>query len=200
MPSHPYIAFEGPIAAGKTTVATLLATHLNSELLLEEFQNNEFLADFYAAPERWSLPMQLWFLTSRIGPLKSIYPPRGKTLVADYTARKDRLFARLLLKDRELNLFDRIAGLLAIDLPQPNLIVYLDANDTELLARIKNRGRPYEQKIDDAYLSSLRVAYDDDLVASGVKILRYDTSALDLRCERQLHELYDLILSSAADG
>ena len=116
------------------------------------------------------------------------------------SARKDRLFARLLLKDRELTLFDRIAGLLATDLPQPDLIVYLDAKNTELIDRIKKRGRPYEERIDEAYLDALRVAYDEDLMASGIKVLRYDTSALDLRCEKQLHNLYDLILSSAADA
>ena len=84
----PYIAFEGPIAAGKTTLATFLATHLGSDLLLEDFENNEFLADFYGSRERWSLAMQLWFLSARLPPLKSISRSRQRTLVADYTARR----------------------------------------------------------------------------------------------------------------
>src|SRR5215471_5985323 len=98
---YPYIAFEGPIAAGKTTIATLLATHVGSDLLLEDFENNEFLADFYASRDRWSLPMQLWFLSARVPPLKSIDRSNQRTLVSDYTSRKDPLFARLLLSGRE---------------------------------------------------------------------------------------------------
>jgi deoxyadenosine/deoxycytidine kinase len=85
---------------------------------------------------------------------------------------------------------------MAADLPQPDLIVYLDASNAELLKRIKNRGRPYEETIDDAYLDALRVAYDQDLAASGLRVVRYDTSTLDLECGSQLRQLYDLVLAS----
>jgi deoxyguanosine kinase len=93
MSGHPYIAFEGPIAAGKTTLATLFAAHIPSDLLVEKFEDNEFLADFYSDRELWSLPMQLWFLSARIPPLKSIRRPTERAIVADYTSRKDLLFA-----------------------------------------------------------------------------------------------------------
>jgi deoxyadenosine/deoxycytidine kinase len=117
----PYIAFEGPIAAGKTTLATLLATHLSADLLLEEFEGNEFLADFYIDRQRWSLPMQLWFFSARIPALKSIRRPTQRAIVADYTSRKDALFARLLLNDRELRLFNRVVALAASNVCQPDL-------------------------------------------------------------------------------
>jgi deoxyadenosine/deoxycytidine kinase len=196
MSNYPYVAFEGPIAAGKTTISTLLATHLRSELILEDFENNEFLGDFYTSHERWSLPMQLWFLAARVPALKSITRPGPRPLIADYTARKDPLFARLLLNGRELRLFNRIAAIIAAEVTQPDLIVYLDANNDVLLDRIKHRGRPYEERIDGAYLHALRNAYDDDLTDAGLNVLRYDTSALDLKSGIQLRQLYDLIVAS----
>jgi deoxyguanosine kinase len=197
MTGSPYIAFEGPIAAGKTTIATRLAAQMQFELLLEEFETNEFLADFYESRGRWSLPMQLWFLTARIPPLKSITRPIKRAVVADYSSRKDLLFARLLLKDRELRLFNRIAAMSATDLSQPDVIVYLDAKTDVLLERIRHRGRVYESMIDGAYLDALRAAYDEDLIAPGeLNIFRYDTSTLDLGSETQMRRLYDAIMAS----
>jgi deoxyguanosine kinase len=193
----PYIAFEGPIAAGKTTLATLLAAHLPSDLLLEDFEGNEFLADFYGNRDRWSLPMQLWFLSARIPPLKAIQRTAERAIIADYTSRKDPLFARLLLKDRELRLFDRVAAVATSDVSQPDLIVYLDARTDVLLERIRQRGRIYEEAIDGAYLDALRDAYDENLMsAGGLNVYRYDTSTLDLNSEAQKRSLYDSIMAS----
>lgn len=197
MNTTPYIAFEGPIAAGKTTLAQLLARYVGAEVILEEFENNEFLGDFYLCPERWSLPMQLWFLSARIPALKQVRHPRTTPLVADYSARKDQLFARLLLDGRELRLFNRISQIAVHEISGPDLIVYLDAHTDALLERIKRRGRPYEEKIDGAYLNALRMAYDEDLTErTGLNVLRYDTTALNLECEAQLTSLYELIMAS----
>ena len=194
---HPHIAFEGPIAAGKTTLATLLAKHLEADLLLEEFEGNEFLGDFYADQERWALPMQLWFLSARFRPLGNIIPSFSRPIVADYTNRKDSLFARLLLKSRELRLFNQLAATMAGG-PPPNLIVYLDASNDVLLERIQRRGRPYENAIDSHYLDALRQAYDVDLLGkAGINMLRFDTSQLDLQSEFQMNELYHAITSRA---
>ncbi|HMF78688.1 MAG TPA: deoxynucleoside kinase [Bryobacteraceae bacterium] len=193
----PYIAFEGPIAAGKTTLATLLALHISSDLVLEDFEGNEFLADFYSNRDRWSLPMQLWFLSARIPPLKSIQRTGERATIADYTSRKDPLFARLLLKDRELRLFNRVAAVAAGDVSQPDLIVYLDARTDILLERIRQRGRIYEDAIDGAYLDALRDAYDGDLMSTGrLNVFRYDTSTLDLNSEAQKRSLYETIMAS----
>jgi deoxyguanosine kinase len=200
MSLYPYIAFEGPIAAGKTTIATLLAAHLESDLLLEDFESNEFLADFYACRDRWSLPMQLWFLSARVPRLPSIHRPVQRPTVADYTARKDTLFARLLLDGRELRLFNRVSAMVANDLCHPDLIIYLDAKTDVLLKRIRLRGRAYEETIDAAYLDALRSAYDEDLnPAQGLSVLRCDTSTLDLHSQAQVRDLFDRILSSVPD-
>ncbi|MGH9667602.1 MAG: deoxynucleoside kinase [Bryobacteraceae bacterium] len=192
----PYIAFEGPIAAGKTTLATRLAAHLSSDLVLEEFDANEFLPDFYKDRSRWSLHMQLWFLSARIPALKLIGNPMRNAIVADYTSRKDPLFARLLLDERELRLFDRIAALAASELTQPDLIVFLNGETEILLDRIRRRGRRYEETIDAPYLNSLRRAYEEDLLHRGLNIVRYDTSTLDLNSATQMQHLYDAILAA----
>lgn len=192
----PYIAFEGPIAAGKTTLATRLAAHLLSELVLEEFEGNEFLEDFYRDRRRWSLHMQLWFLCARIPALSLIRRSKRSAVVADYTARKAPLFARLLLDARELRLFDRVATLAAPELAQPDLIVFLDAETEILLDRIRCRGRRYEETIDGSYLNSLRRAYEEDLLHRDLKVVRYDTSALDLNSVTQMQHLYDTILGA----
>jgi deoxyadenosine/deoxycytidine kinase len=192
----PYIAFEGAIAAGKTTLATRLAAHLSSGLVLEDFEGNEFLSDFYSDRRRWSLPMQLWFLSARISALRLISYPVRNAIVADYTSRKDPLFARLLLDERELRLFNLVATLAGSELIQPDLIVFLDAKTEILLDRIRHRERNYEETIDAPYLNSIRRAYEEDLLHSGLNIVRYDTSTLDLTSPTQMQTLYDTILAA----
>jgi deoxyguanosine kinase len=189
-----YIGFEGPIAAGKTTVARLLAKHMDAKLVLEDVDGNEFLPDFYAVPDRWSLSMQLWFLTARHQQLSAVTAERDGNVVADYTYAKDGIFARTLLKGRDLRLYNRIAAGLR-SLPQPDLLVYLDADDEVLVDRIARRGRPYEKSITPAYLDSVRSAYERYL-ESGAEpnVFRFNTGNLDLTSDAQLTDLYSQIL------
>ncbi|HWC18708.1 MAG TPA: deoxynucleoside kinase, partial [Terriglobales bacterium] len=126
---HPFIAFEGPIAAGKTTLAGLLANYIRADLIREDFEGNEFLADFYADRERWALAMQLWFLGSRRDQLNSIGLPLARALVVDYSYLKDGIYARVLLKDRELRLYNHLTAELPGSLPQPSLIIHVDARN-----------------------------------------------------------------------
>ena len=123
-----YVAFEGPIAAGKTTLANRFAEHTGFDSLLEIFEGNEFLADFYQEPERWSFQMQMWFLVHRTPALRSVTRDRTRGVVADYTSLKDSLFGTVLFKDREVRLFEKVAALATTDLQPPNTIVYLDAS------------------------------------------------------------------------
>lgn len=194
MAQHSLIAFEGPIAAGKTTLATLLAAHLDCDLVLEEFEGNEFLSDFYHDLERWSLPMQLSFLAMRREQMREIKRPFSRTVVADYSQWKDGIFAGMLLKNRELRLFERLSwighGLATL----PDVIVYLDANNDVLLSRIRSRGRPYELSIDHSYINSVREAYE--CAASlwrDARVVRYDTSCLSLESEKQVNHFYHTV-------
>lgn len=194
---HPFIAFEGPIAAGKTTLAGLLASHIGADLIREDFEGNEFLADFYADRERWALAMQLWFLGSRRDQMNTIVLPLARPLVVDYSYLKDGIYAHVLLKDRELRLYNHLTAEFPGSLPQPSLIVHLDARNEVLLDRIHRRERPYEAAIDRRYLELVRVGYEKELATCGVKVLRYNTSELDLASESQMSEFYEKVMQAA---
>jgi deoxyguanosine kinase len=197
MERYPYIGFEGPIAAGKTTIATLFAQHWNFDLVLEDPGENEFLADFYKNKQRWALPMQLWFLAARQKQVPMLELPRVATVVADYTTAKNDVFARLLLKGRELCLYNNIVAGFGGKLPQPDLVVYLNATNEILLNRITGRNREYEKLIDSGYLDQLRDAYELNFAENReLNVLRYDTSCLNLTSEAQLTKLYDAIIEA----
>jgi deoxyadenosine/deoxycytidine kinase len=194
---EPYIGFEGPLGAGKTTLARLLAEHIEATLILEDLDGNEFLSDFYGDKKRWSLGMQLSFLTSRYEQLRAAVPSRTRPIVADYTYAKDGIFARHLLHDRELRLYDRISSNLAVSVQQPDVVVYLDARNDILLERIRRRNRSYETSIDGHYLDSVRASYENYLAStSNVNVFRYETSTLDLGSELELKSLFSAILAT----
>lgn len=200
MPFHPFIAFEGPIASGKTTHADLLARKLGVRPILEEFPENEFLADFYGDQARWALPMQLSFLILRTAQLRKIVHPPSEPVLVDYSYLKDPAFAQLLLKERELRLYQRISAELQTSLAKHDLIVYLDAHNDVLLERIKRRNRPYEASIDSAYQDSLRRTYEAAFAANPeLKVIRYDTSNLDLNSPRDVENLQEAILDSVTE-
>jgi len=201
LPGHnqAYIGFEGPIGAGKTTLAQLLALHLGATLILEDVDGNAFLPDFYANRERWALGAQLAFLISRYEQLRTIPPLRNRPVVSDYTQAKDPIFARALLHDREVELYERLSVGLHASVFPPDLTVYVDARNEVLLDRIRRRSRLYEASIDAKYLDALRHAYTRHHQATGkTQVLSFDTSELDLRSESQLNAMYKRILSAVS--
>jgi len=196
--NQPYIGFEGPIGAGKTTLAQLLALHLNATLILEDVDGNAFLPDFYRDKDRWALGTQMAFLISRYEQLRTIPPSRNRPVVADYTQAKDPIFARALLHDREVELYERVSAGLDASIFRPDLTVYVDARNDVLLDRIRRRNRPYERSIDAEYLDALRAAYAHHRNSTGeVRVLSFDTSTLDLGSESQLNSLYKKIMEAA---
>jgi deoxyadenosine/deoxycytidine kinase len=156
-----FLAIEGPIGVGKTTLARLLQSRFKAGLLLEAFEENPFLSDFYADRARYAFQTQMFFLLSRYRQQRAVPSllVRGP-LVADYTFGKDSLFARLNLTGDELDVYDQLHRVLADRVPVANLVIYLRADLDVLMARIATRDRTYEREMDRAYIESVHQAYE----------------------------------------
>jgi len=154
MKSVNYIAVEGPIGVGKTTLAKHLAEKLEAHLILEEATENPFLADFYKNRKKYAFQAQIFFLLARFQQLSKLdtHDLFRRRIVADYTFEKDKLFAKVNLEDREMILYDKISASLSRDLPRPDLVIFLQASTETLMKRIKQRGVPFEKNIDYYYL------------------------------------------------
>jgi deoxyadenosine/deoxycytidine kinase len=157
-----FIAIEGNIGAGKTTLATRLAADQNRRLILEEFSDNPFLPPFYREPERYAFPVELFFMAERHKQLQSELAQTdlfSSGVIADYIFVKTLLFARNTLPDEEFRLFSRLFRVMDAGFPNPELIVYLHRPVEALQANIAKRGRDYEQEIKDEYLANVQSAY-----------------------------------------
>lgn len=159
-----YLAIEGVIGVGKTTLARQLQASFQSNLLLEVFEENPFLSDFYGDRARYAFQTQIFFLLSRYHQQNGSVPQMitdGHDLITDYTFEKDSLFASINLQGDELQMYYRVHEALAEKIPLPNLIVYLRADSDVLMQRITMRDRPYERSMERAYIEQLNHAYDN---------------------------------------
>ena len=156
-----YIVVEGPIGAGKTSLARQLADHINADMLLEQPEDNPFLPRFYDDMQRFALPTQLTFLFQRVDQLRGLMQVDmfREPTVSDFLLDKDPLFARLNLSDDEYALYDKVYRHLKPQTPTPDLVIYLQAPVDTLLARVRLRGVSFEQSIPDDYLARLADAY-----------------------------------------
>jgi deoxyguanosine kinase len=161
MNTYRYIAVEGVIGAGKTTLAQMLSSKYNARLVLEEFEDNPFLPHFYADRERYAFQTQLSFLASRFHQQNRLQSPDlfHEMTIADYMFEKDRIFASINLGFDELGLYDRIFNIMNLQAVKPDLVVYLQCSVERLLANISKRGRSYEKTIEASYLAQLSEAY-----------------------------------------
>jgi len=157
-----YIAIEGVIGAGKTSLAQLLAKRLNGRLVLEKHDENPFLADFYKDPARFAFQTQMFFLLSRYRQQLDLQQQDlfQHVIISDYIFQKDRVFASLTLEDREFILYEKVATLLEREIAAPDLVIYLQANTKRLMMNIKRRGRSYEKNISEDYIRALVEAYN----------------------------------------
>jgi deoxyguanosine kinase len=182
-----YLAIEGVIGVGKTTLARLLQPNLQAALLLEVFEENPFLSNFYTDRERYAFQTQIFFLLSRYHQQRRAVPEilaSGGSLIADYTFEKDALFARINLAGDELEMYYRVHEALAEKIPPPDLIIYLRAKTDVLMQRIALRDRPYERNMDREYIDRLNREYeayfgDHAPVRHVAPVLVIDTDPLD---------------------
>lgn len=162
MTENRYIAVEGVIGVGKTSLSKLLTDRLKAQLVLEEVEENPFLKDFYKDRARYAFQTQMHFLFSRYQQQRSLRQTElfSERLVADYLFQKDRIFAGLNLSDRELALYEKLVVWLELDVVKPDVVVYLQASSDVLMERIGRRGRPFEKDMDRDYIRQLNEAYN----------------------------------------
>lgn len=157
-----YIAIEGVIGAGKTSLAKKLAERLNAKLILEKFEENPFLPKFYEDPERYAFHTQITFLLSRYKQLLDLQQEDlfYNYMIADYIFEKDKIFAYLNLQNDELQLYEKIVSFIEKNIRKPDLIIYLQSNVERLMANITHRGREYEREMKEEYISDLNEGYN----------------------------------------
>lgn len=158
-----YIAVEGPIGVGKTSLARLLADRFAARLILEMAEENPFLPDFYRNRERAAFQTQVFFLMSRYHQQQQIlnHDLFSKALISDYLFAKDRIFARINLSDRELALYNRLASTLESSIVEPDLVIYITASVDVLMERIRKRSRDFERSFDHGYLEAVCESYSE---------------------------------------
>jgi deoxyguanosine kinase len=177
-----FIAIEGPIGVGKSTLARLIQSEFEAGLLMEVFEENPFLSKFYADRAKYAFQTQIFFLLSRYRQ-QSVVPQmlQSANLVSDYTFSKDRLFAHLNVREDELEMYERLHTLLAEKVRQPDLVVYLRAETDALMERIAVRDREYERGMDRDYIQALNQAYTRFFADYALTpVLPIDTTDLDI--------------------
>lgn len=183
----PFIAVEGPIGVGKTSLARKVANHFQLHLLKEIVEENPFLGKFYDDIDEWSFQTEMFFLCNRYKQLEDIeshYLGLKKAVIADYHISKNMIFAKRTLKHRQFEKYQQIYHILTSDMPKPNMMIYLDASLDTLLSRISMRGREVEMNIQASYLQQLKQDYQtfmDDFEKQhpDIPVIRINGDKLD---------------------
>jgi deoxyguanosine kinase len=179
---HHFIAVEGVIGVGKTTLARMLLEPFAAEPILEIVEENPFLSDFYQDRAKYAFQTQVFFLLSRFRQMQVSAPTilAQGNLISDYLLAKDRIFAQATLNPDELDMHSRLYPILAESLPPPDLVVYLQADTDVLMSRIAQRDRPFERAMSRAYIAELASAYERFFADfEDAPLLTIDTNTLD---------------------
>lgn len=195
MAEIPFIAVEGPIGIGKTSLAKKISSHFEFHLLKEIVEENPFLGKFYDDISEWSFQTEMFFLCNRYKQLEDIekdYLINDKPVVADYHVMKNMIFANRTLKNEQLDKYEQIFDILTKDMPLPNMVIYLTGSLDTILKRIQKRGREIEQNIMPEYLEQLSADYDffmDEFERKHptIPVIRIDGDKLDF-----IHQQDDL--------
>lgn len=192
-----YIAIEGVIGAGKTSLANKLADKLGANLILEQFEENPFLEKFYGDRRRYAFQTQMFFLINRYKQQLQLNQQElfTKYIVSDYIFEKDRIFAYLNLSGEEIKLYESIFPLLERDIPKPDLVIFLQSATDRLMSNVKTRARKIETNLTRGYLSELSEAYNNFFFKySNTPLLIVNTTDIDfVNREEDFDELYTQI-------
>jgi len=202
---YDFIAIEGNIGAGKTSLSTKIAQQFNARLILEQFEDNAFLPKFYQDPQKYAFPLELSFLASRYQQLKEQLsnPDLFKTFtISDYFIYKSLIFAKKTLQDDELGLYTRLFNIINDTLPKPDLLVYLFVEVPRLKTNIITRGRSYEQDIEHQYLERIQNGYFDFIrQQTELRILILDVNNIDfVHSESDYNKILDVIMKDYPVG
>lgn len=204
MQTPKYIAIEGVIGVGKTTLALKLAERLSARPILEEFEDNPFLERFYENPERYAFQTQLSFLASRYKQQQQLrnFDLFHEYVITDYIFDKDKIFAYLNLQDDELRLYETIVNFMDKSITLPDLVVYLQSTPERLMQNIKKRNRPFERAITESYIRDLHDAYNYFFFRyRKTPLLIVNTTELDFVANpADFEELYKLICHRTHSG
>jgi deoxyadenosine/deoxycytidine kinase len=179
---HHYIAIEGNIGAGKTTLSQLLSKHYNAKLVLEEFAENPFLTKFYENPKQYAFPLELFFLAERFKQQQDLIKSNDlfqEVIISDYLFTKCLLFAKVNLPDEEYRLYQKMYDVFFQQLTQPDILIYLHAPVNKLQTNIKKRNRKFEQAIPDEYLFKIQETYTSYIKQHHIKTIFIDASNAD---------------------
>ncbi len=179
---HQFIAIEGNIGAGKTTLTHLLAQHFNAKTVLEEFAENPFLTKFYENPKQYAFPLELFFLAERFKQQKDLIKTADlfqSVTISDYLFTKCLLFAKVNLPEEEYKLYHKMYDVFSQQLTQPDVLIYLHAPVNKLQSNIKKRNRKFEQSIPDEYLFKLQETYTSYIKQHNIKTIFVDASNAD---------------------
>jgi deoxyguanosine kinase len=177
-----FVTIEGNIGAGKTTLTHLLSKHYNARLILEAFADNPFLPKFYENQELYAFPLELFFMAERYKQLKDLLQTKDmfqNITISDYLFTKCLLFAKVNLPDDEFRLYQKLFDIIAPQIIQPDILIYLHAPVSRLKENIKKRNRSYEQNISDKYLFELQETYTNYIKQHNIKTLFVDVSNAD---------------------
>ena len=192
-----YIAIEGPIGVGKTSLVKLMGEKLSARTILEQFEENPFLADFYDDPERFAFQTQLYFLLQRYQQQQELRQVDifHNLLVTDYMFVKDRLFASLNLNEKELSLYETVANLLERNVINPDLVIYLQADTDTLMKHIHKRKRSFEKNMSRDYIDALNQVYNEYFFRyQDTPLLIINTNNIDfVNNEKDLEEIINVI-------
>ncbi len=192
-----HIAIEGTIGVGKTSLSKILGERLEAKLVLEEFEENPFLVDFYKDSERFAFQTQLFFLLSRYRQQQQLQQTDlfTKTLISDYMFVKDRLFAALNLNDKEMSLYNAVARILEKNVTSPDMVIFLQSDTDRLMQNISLRGREYEKLIDWKYIDALNQMYNEYFFKFDIcPLLIINTNDIDfVKNKNDLEEIIEFI-------